>query len=47
MVRICKIGSGEVIENAEVKKTLRKAKILLDNNSDCDKLSLVESRVPT
>src|SRR6266446_868595 len=45
--RIWKITIWEVIENAEVKKSLRKAKILLDNNSDCDTLVSVESCVPT
>jgi hypothetical protein len=36
----------EVIENAEIKKSLPKTKILLDNTYKCDTLGLVEKCVP-
>jgi len=36
----------EVIENAEIKKSLPNTKILLDNTYKCDTLGLVEKCVP-
>jgi hypothetical protein len=39
-------SGSQLVENAEVKKLLRKAKVFLDNTYWCDTLSLVEKWVP-